>query len=80
MKHVNVSFCLYLASYIGCFKDDEDRMFDDLRLDSSSMTIDMCISYCSNHHHAYSGVQVCLEHLLDILYFKCSDSCKQSID
>ena len=68
IKHDNVTFCLYLASYIGCFKDDENRMFDDRRTDSNAMTVDMCISDCRTRHSVYSGVQVCLEHLLDILH------------
>ena len=71
-----VSVC-YLASYLGCFKDDKDRMFDYY---GGSMTVDMCISYCGNNHHVYSGLQVCLEHLLDILHLQCTDSCKQLIN
>ena len=74
----------YLASYLGCFKDDEDRMFDDPRVDggyqSDSMTVDMCTSYCGNRHHVYSGLQVCLEHLLDIRHLKCTDSCTEFIN
>ena len=80
IKHDNVTFCLYLASYIGCFKDDENRMFDDRRTDSNAMTVDMCISDCRTRHSVYSGVQVSLEHLLDILHLQCTDSCKQLIN
>ena len=56
-------------------------MFDDPRLDggytSGSMTVTMCTNYCRNRQHVYSGLQVCLEHLLDIRHLQCTDSCKQ---
>lgn len=53
-----------LAIYVGCFKDDTDRMYDfpiEKKKEGwidGSMTINKCTEYCKFHKYIYSGLQV----------------------
>ena len=40
-----------------CFKDNEQRILDGGHFESSNMTIENCLRYCSDGGFNYAGVQ-----------------------
>ncbi|KAI8493883.1 hypothetical protein Bbelb_282300 [Branchiostoma belcheri] len=43
--------------YLGCYEDQEERIFPSDRMDSDQMTSDVCIQHCTSHGHQYAATQ-----------------------
>merc|ERR1719342_1537695 len=42
--------------YMGCYKDDADRLFEGHFLESNDMTVERCTSYCRKRGYQYAGL------------------------
>ena len=52
---------LFPGGYIGCFKDDANRILrEEQGLKSTSVSIDMCNKRCLERQFTFFGLQVCI--------------------